>query len=119
MYTYIELSLAPISTALPNSSSLLPSQSSSSPIPSSTILFSTPSPTLVNHVANKPSTSSHQDAHPIQPWVIVAVVLASLAVLGACIALVWVMHHSRKKRSIYGEKGHLGNNKERENIIYD
>lgn len=96
----IELALPPLVTNLPNISS-----SSTSSIPSSTAMLT---PSLVNHIAAPTKQASNQDSHPIQPWIIAAVVLACLAVLGACVSLAWVMHQSRKRKLVYGEKGHVG-----------
>lgn len=49
-----------------------------------------------------------EDYTIIQPGIIAAIVLACLAVVGACIAVFWVMRHSRRRKLVYGEKGHLG-----------
>jgi hypothetical protein len=39
--------------------------------------------------------------------VIAAVVLSCLAVLGACAAIFWVTRNSRRRKLVYGEKGHV------------
>lgn len=44
----------------------------------------------------------------IQPWIIAVIVLACLAVLGACLAIFWAMRYGRRRKLVYGEKGHLG-----------
>jgi uncharacterized protein (DUF2062 family) len=54
-------------------------------------------------IHNSKQTSS--DGPTIQPWVIAAVVLACLAVLGACLAIIWVMRQSRKRKLVHGETG--------------
>lgn len=64
-------------------------------------------------MSNKQAVSS--DNHTVQPWVIAAVVLACLAVLGACLAIIWIVRHSRKRKLVHGEKGHLG--KEKKNTL--
>ncbi|EPB83304.1 hypothetical protein HMPREF1544_09950 [Mucor circinelloides 1006PhL] len=106
--------LVPLTTAFPtatNASSISASASMTNN-PSSTLSptsNSVPIPTNVElsakDVNNKKETGP--EAHPIQPWVIAAVVLACLAVLGACVAIFWVMRHSRRRKLVYGEKGHL------------
>lgn len=108
------MALAPLTTGLP-----LPANFTSSVIaatmtnnPSPTLPPSPPAPIPTNvelstiDADNKKQTGP--EAHTIQPWIIAAVVLACLAVLGACLAIFWVMRHSRKRKLVYGEKGHLG-----------
>jgi hypothetical protein len=64
-------------------------------------------PNLSNLAANKQDSSSQQH-NTIQPGIIAAIVLACLAILGACLAVIWVMRHSGRRKLGYGEKGHLG-----------
>lgn len=80
-------------------------------IPTNQILITTPTPPP----SQTPSPSDvsavkdeKEDYMIIQPGIIAAIVLACLAVVGACIAVFWVMRHSRKRKLVYGEKGHLG-----------
>lgn len=114
---YIESALVPLTTAIPtatNASSLAASASMTNN-PSSTLSPPTPAsspvpPINVDLSATDAKTKKETgpEAHPIQPWIIAAVVLACLAVLGACLAIFWVMRHSRRRKLVYGEKGHLG-----------
>lgn len=65
-------------------------------------------PNLTNLAANKQDSAGSQQHNAIQPGIIAAIVLACLAVLAACLAVLWVMRQSRKRKQVYGEKGHLG-----------
>lgn len=66
-----------------------------------------PSPIPSN--IDKSEQNNDQQQNLLQPGIIAAIILACLAVLGACIAIFWVMRQSRRRRKlVYGEKGHLG-----------
>lgn len=81
--------------------------------PTNQIPMTPPPPSSASNISNLAvggnSKQQHsQDSHTLQPGIIAAVVLACFAVLGACIAVFWVMRHSRRRKLVYGEKGHLG-----------
>ncbi|KAF7729328.1 hypothetical protein EC973_004584 [Apophysomyces ossiformis] len=46
----------------------------------------------------------------VQPWVIVVSIISSLILLGSCVAAVWTLRQIRRRKLVYGEKGHLDNN---------
>ncbi|KAI8890064.1 hypothetical protein K501DRAFT_169767, partial [Backusella circina FSU 941] len=110
-----QLAIPPISTSLPTSSSSASSITSSthpaSLSPSITKPTAIPSNTLDINNAKKQQQdqqqSDQQGQHTIQPWVIAAVVLSCLAVLGACATIFWVTRNSRRRKLVYGEKGHV------------
>lgn len=108
-----QVALTPPVTALPsNTSSVISSSTVISP-PTNQIPitpFQSPSsvpPHLSKSEQDAKQQQQRQDSHTLQPGIIAAVVLACFAVLGACIAVFWVMRHSRRRKLVYGEKGHL------------
>ncbi|CEP12442.1 hypothetical protein [Parasitella parasitica] len=110
IYNLVEqMALVPLSTALPESANVTISSTIASMTNS---LVPTLPPSESSAVKSLADDADHRnqngpEAHTIQPWIIAAVVLACLAVLGACLAIFWVMRHSRRRKLVYGEKGHL------------
>lgn len=80
------------------------------PTPTNQILITppTPPPSQTPSPSSTSTDNDKEDRTIIQPGIIAAIVLACLAVVGACIAVFWVMRHSRRRKLVYGEKGHLG-----------
>lgn len=112
IYTYkIEAAIVPLTTALP--SNITSSMASSTAImtPTNQIAITPPTPPPSPSPPEKSADDSNENNHRhkiLDPGIIAAIVLASLAVLGACIAVFWVMRQSRRRKLVYGEKGHLG-----------
>ncbi|KAI8638600.1 hypothetical protein BD408DRAFT_393766 [Parasitella parasitica] len=104
-----QMALVPLSTALSESANATLSSAIAS-MTNNLIPTLPPSESSVVKLSADDEVHRKQagpEARTIQPWVIAAVVLACLAVLGACLAILWVMRHSRRRKLVYGEKGHL------------
>jgi hypothetical protein len=108
---FIELALVPISTSSVTSIS----STTTASIQTITSSRNNTQPTTTIAAYSRPSllptdqlNKELRNTSSIELWIIAVVVLACLAVLGACLAIFWVMRHNRRRKLVYGEKGHLG-----------
>ncbi|KAI7907967.1 uncharacterized protein BX663DRAFT_492583 [Cokeromyces recurvatus] len=76
--------------------------SSSNPIPPSS-----PTLTKFSYSDNTDNLQTNLQNRAVEPWVITAVVLACLAVIGASIAILWVIRQGRKRKLVNIERGNL------------
>jgi hypothetical protein len=114
--------ILPSATALPSgnltsSSTISNTNTAATAIttPRNQIPITPPQPLTPSNLSNLSANKQQQElshSNTIQPGIIAAVVLACLAVVGAFLAVFWVMRQSRRRKLVYGEKGHLGNKTE-------
>ncbi|KAG2234265.1 hypothetical protein INT48_002855, partial [Thamnidium elegans] len=105
-----QAAIVPLTTALPSNMTSSMASSTSIMTPTNQIAIAPPTPPPSPNPSHKSTDDSNESKHGqkiLDPGIIAAIVLACLAVLGACIAVFWVMRQSRRRKLVYGEKGHL------------